>query len=71
MVCTSWQPHLLNSLARDDGCYDYGMTTVVSFVSLWFCADFCYNILISLHIQRHNGMMNFSATMGSMLEYKV
>jgi hypothetical protein len=28
MVCTSWQPPLLDSLTRDNGGYDYGTTTV-------------------------------------------
>jgi hypothetical protein len=56
------------SLTRDDGCYGDGMTTVVSFVSLrlWFI------ILISLSIHQHNNrLMNFQATMVSMLESKL
>jgi hypothetical protein len=47
--------------------YDQGTTTVVSFVSLRLCVDFCSNILISLSIHQPNRSMNFWATMMSMV----
>ena len=34
-------------MIRDNGCC-YGMATVVSFVSLWLCVDFCSNMILFL-----------------------
>jgi hypothetical protein len=41
------------SLGLSYDCYNYGMTNVVSFVSLRLCIDFCSN-MISLSIEPHS-----------------
>jgi hypothetical protein len=46
MVCTSLQPHLLDSLTRDDGCYDYGMTKVWLLLSLLFLCGFALTFVL-------------------------